>query len=308
MSGLKLNNVSSMSTPAAGKVLLYAKGGLIYKKGEDGVEQVLGGTVPVVVQDEGVSVPTRTKLNFQGAGVFLTDNGSDTTNVIITGSSSVVPAPRTGWFQDPGAMQLLMRRSATNPEDDHFDAGSLNPKWSILGVLAGADYTGLPGWAGFGYTVTGSVGMGGITQAFPTGGIDFTIETEVLWGTLNAVGWGGGGIILTDGIRVEASNQVGLSTSQRNSAGLTRMNVTKYVNGAYSSNYQEILTAGLAFDHQWLRISKVGSTYNFYTSTNGITWQFFYSANTGTLGVTPTRFGLYTLTGTPHYFNYFLRY
>jgi hypothetical protein len=302
---LKLNNILNALTPAANKVVLYAKGGLIYKKGDDGIEQVLGGTVPAVIQDEGVSVTPRTKLNFAGDGVFLTDNGSDTTTVNITGSSSVVPAPRTGWFQDPGAMQLLMRRSASKPEDDHFDAGSLNAKWSKLGVLAGEDYTGLPGWAGFGYTVTGSVGMGGITQPFPTG-VDFTIETETLWATLNVVGWGG--IILTDGIRVEASNQVGLSASQRNSAGLTRVNVSKYVNGAYNANYLEVLSAGLVADHQWLRITKSGTTYSFYTSTNGITWQFFYSANTGTLGVTPTRFGVYTLTGTPAYFNYFLRY
>jgi|WetSurMetagenome_2_1015567.scaffolds.fasta_scaffold00049_2 hypothetical protein len=305
---LKLNNVSSASTPPANKVILYAKGGLIYKKGDDGIEQVLGGTVPAVIQDEGVSVTPRTKLNFAGAGVFLTDNGSDTTTVNITGSSSVVPAPRTGWFQDPGAMQLLMRRSAVNPEDDHFDAGSLNAKWSRLGVLYGEDYTGLPGWMGFGYTVTGSVGLAGITQPFPTG-VDFSIETELIWASIGAVGWGTAGLILTDGIRAEASNQVGWMTGGRNSAGLGRFNITKYVNGVYSSNYLEVLSATTAQDHQWLKIIKVGSTYYFYESTNGLTWQFIYSANTGTLGVTPTRFGLYTIVGNAvSYFNYFLRY
>ena len=43
---LKLTNVLTVFTPAANKVLLYAKGGDIYKKGDDGVEELLGGTTP----------------------------------------------------------------------------------------------------------------------------------------------------------------------------------------------------------------------------------------------------------------------
>ena len=80
------------------------------------------------------------------------------------------------WQIDQGAIQLLKRRAAANAEDDHFDALTLDAKWSVFNGLT-YDLTSLPGWL---KTSNGSSGTRGLIQAVPAG--NWSIEGEFLYG------------------------------------------------------------------------------------------------------------------------------
>jgi hypothetical protein len=253
MSKLKFTETVAPSTPAEGKVLVYAKSdGLLYQKDDLGVERPLHQVM------------------------------------------------------DLGAYSLLQRKAAVNAEDDHFDAsGSPASKWLPYGVPNTTDWNGLPGWKGWGRTAAGL--LSAFIQPFPAG--DWSIETEAIWSTQVAAEWGGCGLILTNGTNIASGLAVGLSSGGRASVGLGRLNVCKYTNGAYTSNYLEVLSSTTVLDHLFYKIVKSGTTYSFYTSMNGYTWMFAYSASAATLGVTPTHFGLFMRDWVaPSYFNYFLRY
>lgn len=200
---------------------------------------------------------------------------------------------------DRGAYQLMLRPAAVNTEDDHFDATTLAAKWLSFGAPT-LSLTALSGWLR-GTSFDGT--LSGVIQAVPAG--DWTIETEALWED-GAIVWSGVGLIMTNGTNKASSIATSFTSGGRNSAGLERQNVSKFVNGNYNLNHVEVLTTGLGRCHRFYKIIKIGTTYYFYASDNRIAWQYFYSASAGTLGYTPTHFGLGGISN--GYWNYLLRY
>lgn len=87
--GITVPEIAAPSTPASGKVVVYAKSdGLIYGKDDAGTETKLSndaGSGYSTVQDEGVSVTQRSTLDFAGAGVSVIDSGGTKTLVTIPG-------------------------------------------------------------------------------------------------------------------------------------------------------------------------------------------------------------------------------
>lgn len=204
---------------------------------------------------------------------------------------------------DKGALELLKRRAAVNVEDDHFNDNILSPKWLPFGPPISPTLSDLPGWLGF----SSSGGdIRGYIQPVPSG--DWFAETEIICGTEASIEWGGSGLILTNSTTWASSLTATFTAGGRASAGLTRMNNTKFINGAYTSNYIEVFSANSAISHLFLRLRKLSTTYYFYWSSTGKTWYIFSSITADTLGFTPTYFGLGTLTSYNAFFNYFLRY
>lgn len=58
-----------------------------------------GGGTGHIIQDEGVSLTQRSKLNFIGSSVIATDNaGNDSTDITITGGSASGAGNAYAWF------------------------------------------------------------------------------------------------------------------------------------------------------------------------------------------------------------------
>lgn len=195
---------------------------------------------------------------------------------------------------DVGATELLKRRAAANAEDDHFNASSLDGKWSSYGSATTGDLTTFPGWCQIssGYA---------IIQAVPGG--DWTIETEMIVKSLGAASFDTGGLILTSGATQGSATEAWWAAGQANSLSSYRHGVYKFVNGSFDSVYSERSGLDVEQTYLFLRIVKSSTTYTFEMSKTGKTWQRFFQ--TSSLGFTPTHFGL---IGPGCMFNYFLRY
>jgi hypothetical protein len=196
---------------------------------------------------------------------------------------------------DLGASTLLTRRAVVNTEDDLFDASPLNAKWlAYTGNNPTTDLTTLPGWCIF-------TSAGSKLQAVPAG--DWSIETEVIAGDLEANGFQNAGLILTSGTTVGTSSDARLGIGENNSLQSYRIVFEKFVNGVFSTVFSQWGIVDIV-DHMFLKITKSGTTYTVYWSRTGKTWhRFFQQAG---LGFTPTHFGLNGETGSA--FNGFYRY
>jgi len=87
---LYISEQSAPSTPASGSAVVYAKtDGKVYSKDDAGNEYDLtagaGGSGYTTIQDEGSSLTARSTVNFVGAGVTATDDGSKTVVTIPGG-------------------------------------------------------------------------------------------------------------------------------------------------------------------------------------------------------------------------------
>ena len=149
----------------------------------------------------------------------------------------------------------------------------------------------------------GLTGARGLIQAVPAG--DWVIETEYLWPNTAGVEWSGCGLAMFSSNNPASCVHAYIGGGCRNSAGHGRLNVTKFTNNSYTSNYIEVLSSSDNNQHLFFRIYKAGTTYGFRYSHNGTTFQFLYS--TSSLGFTPAYFGLYNTSGTMCWFNYFRR-
>lgn len=240
-----------------------------------------------------------TDRRYDSTNQFLTDGGrftetTDSRKYSVRVTELVATATPVA-ASDLGALSLLTRRAAVNTEDDLFDASSLDAKWlAYTGYSLTADLTTLQGWlraSTSGYRL----------QAVPAG--DWTIETEVMLGDLGAAAYQNSGLILTNGTTIGSSTDARFGIGERNNLQDYRIVFEKFVNGAFSSAYTE--WGGLNFvDKLFIRFIKSGTTYYCEISTNGKTWHRWTS--TGSLGFTPTHFGL----GGDQYsmFNSFHRY
>lgn len=92
---LYVSEQAAPSTPASGKAVIYAKtDGKVYSKDDAGTEYDLtagsGGSGYTTVQEEGSSLTARSTINFVGAGVTATDDGSKTVVTIPSGTPDLI--------------------------------------------------------------------------------------------------------------------------------------------------------------------------------------------------------------------------
>jgi len=215
----------------------------------------------------------------------------------------ITPANQYDGVLDYGAYQLLVRRPALNPEDDHFDTQVLNSNWIPWNSpICSLDTLG--GWLGIKGLSQGS--PRGVVKLCPIG--DWIIETELIIGGEPALAWGGTGLLLSSGPIYGTS--IACTFGIGGNSGVTgrRTHVTKFTNGSYTSNFAENTSTNFHDDHSFLQIRKTGTTYKFFYSMTGKSWFFYYSTTTTTLGFTPLYFGVETLSTDWAFFNYFLRY
>lgn len=243
------------------------------------------GTVMVGICSAPSGIPTSTLFN---------SAGGNHTSII---ASFPISTSDVLYTLDRGVAQLFTRPAAVNTEDDHFNGTSLNGKWfAYTGNDAVMSLTTLPGWA---YASTGGIKL----QAVPGG--DWTIEVEIVRPNYLSAGYGGTGLILTNGTTQSSATDARWGLGGDNSLGTLRYNFEKFVNGAWSSNYSQTTGIRDIPQHYFLRINKNGSTYRVdYAFGSRLTWTTY--ASTGSLGFTPTHFGFNLETGS--YINYFLRY
>lgn len=186
----------------------------------------------------------------------------------------------------------LKRPTISNTEDDAFDDGSVDVKWTAY-AGASVNETQLSGWMYF-------AGGGAMIQAVPVG--DWTIETEVYVGNQEAAGFQNSGLILTSGTTHTSATDARWGVGENNNLQQYRAVFEKFVNGAFSSTYSSHAITYIT-DRMFLRVTKASTTYTVYWSTNRITWHRYFQ--TSSLGFTPTHFGLFGDTGSYH--NYFVR-
>lgn len=238
----------------------------------------------------------------------LTDDGSGQVTLDLTGGgggSGNVSAP-SAVSVDKGAIYLFTRKSATNTEDDLFDASSLDAKWlAYTGYDATVNLTALPGWCKF-------TGAGAKLQAVPAG--DWTIETELFWPDYPSASFQDSGLIVTNGTTRASATEMRFGIGGNNGATSWRMVHEKFVNGSFSTSYGSNFTGWLpvAGISMKLRLVKSGTNYTAQFSTVGTlsggespSWQQWQGAQAA--GFTATHFGIVT-GDVPCYFNGFYRY
>jgi hypothetical protein len=243
----------------------------------------------------GITSPTpgTFAIHSSASGGSGSGGGAPTTaEYLVTAADATLSAERV---VDLGAYSLLTRRAASNTEDDHFNAGTLDAKWlAYTSHNASTDLTVISGWAKL-------TAGGAKLQAVPVG--DWTIEVEVLGADYLAGAFGGDGLILTNGTTATSATDARWGIGGDNTLGKWRFVFEKFVNNAFSSTYAT--TTGLYLpNHFFLRINKSGTTYRVDWAVSDKTWITYTS--TGSLGFTPTHFGFRGNSGA--FFNYFLRY
>lgn len=222
---------------------------------------------------------------------------------LVTSSDATLSAERVF---DLGAYTLHKRPTTTNPEDDHFNAASMDAKWSAFGSPGTPDLTSLPGW----YKHDASVVVdSGWTQAAPAG--DWTLEGEFLIaddvGASPATVPHIAGVMFTDSANRAASNMWWLWAGKKNagpSSSAYYLACQYFVNGAFSSGLINVDPYPDAAGSIFLRLMKSGSTFQPAVSSTGLTWQALTVPTA--LGFTPTRIGVYFWRG-GHLCNYFVR-
>lgn len=284
--------------PAEGDVLVYRTDEWVPEPppGAGSVED-LGDLSDVTVTGSETAGQVMTS---DGAGGFAfedpTGGGAPTdAEYIVAASHASLSAEHV---VDRGAIvALLQRPAATNAEDDHFDAGSLDGKWlAYTGHDATVSLATLLGWI---Y----ASGGGAKLQAVPAG--DWTIEGEFIRPNYFTAGYQQHGLILTNGTAAASSTDCRWGLGGDNSLGGLRYTSDKFVNNAYSSTYLNRATRYEIPQHYWLRINKVGTNYRLdYAFGSRRSWTTALLITS--LGFTPTHFGLEL--GAGGFVNYFLRY
>lgn len=202
---------------------------------------------------------------------------------------------------DLGVETLLSRPTATNAEDDLFDASTLDAKWTAFNTPGSADLTSKPGWL----TIPSNNLYGcGWLQPIPAG--DITLETEVkLWDT-NTSGHLAG-ILLTDGTGASGVSGTLFFFGGQFSATAKRFGIDKMLNNTWSTGLASYTHAAFDYrDRAFVRISRVGTAWKLYFSLDGWTW---YDQSIGwTQTFTPTHCGVASGgTSMAYSWNHFVR-
>lgn len=214
-------------------------------------------------------------------------NGALVEHVLTAGGINAI------WGRDLGVISLLQRPLYVNSTDDLFDASALDGKWTQ--IAGSSSLTELPGWLAM--SASGSY----IQQAVPGG--DWSIETETIIKSTTSSTAQKAGLWL--------SNSATSTGTQKyfwvrfNGTGSTwDMGLETYVNGSFNAS---IATTSIpSYIGRWfLRIRKSSSTYSFDLSANNIGW--YQWTSTGSLGITPTYYGLRTDATNGAYYNYFIQ-
>lgn len=255
-----------------------------------------GGSGLVIEEVDGSPTNTATKLKFPNG--TLSYSGTEATYTPAAGSGNL-SAP-SAVSVDLGASSLLTRRATANTEDDLFDAGSINAKWTQRGTWTIGT---LPGWvrcAGSGYLV----------QAVPAG--DWTIETELIIPQSTTSEYTAAGLFISTSSTPDTAGTTRVMfVGRNNSIRQWRIGGDNLVSGAYNS---QIFTDGsatwLPLAHCFVRIVRASSTsYQFEVSMTG--WNDWQAVYTGwNPGITVAYFGLYASGSgsNPVQFNGFYRY
>lgn len=204
------------------------------------------------------------------------------------------PAGGGGGSLDQGAESLLNVRTEVNPEDDHFNAGSLAGKW-VTGFSGGhsADLATMPGWL----ILNGGLG---ILQPIPAG--DWFIETFCMVPSMTVAGYNSAGLVIANGTAWASSQAIVLIYGSNNSLTQFRMTYERFTNGAYQGTYFQDTGTEMEYSSGFLRLQKSGSNYIAHRSKQGHQWTQRHST---TIPFTPTHFGLFGGNGSR--FDYFVR-
>lgn len=196
---------------------------------------------------------------------------------------------------DEGSVSLLTVREEVNTEDDHFNASTLDAKWTTgYSGTHSADLTTMPGWL----ILNGGTA---ILQAVPASG-DWLIECHMIMPTITAAGYAGGGLIISDGTSRASSDDIVLQFGSNNSLTQYRYVYERFSNGSFQATYFQDTGTEMEYSAGFLRLEKSGSNYIAHRSKTGHTWQQRHST---TIPFTPTHFGLIGSAGTR--FDYFVR-
>jgi hypothetical protein len=213
-----------------------------------------------------------------------------------TRDAGLITNPTPDWMIDNGAYRLLLRRPAVNPEDDHFDSKTLDPKWLAWGTITTASLTMIPGWLSL---------NGTYIQPIPAG--DWSIETETVLPTLTGT-YMNSSLLLASSANKSSSTAARFYFGDGGSLNSIMLRLDKLVNGGWNTQYLAGVTGTMIFpDLVYLKIQKVGTTYSFLYTFNPLgRFKTYGSITAASLGFTPTYFGIWA-QGDP-LFNYFLRY
>jgi hypothetical protein len=197
---------------------------------------------------------------------------------------------------DLGAVTLLQRRAVTNTEDDLFNA-ALDGRWTAYGTPAN-NVSDKAGWL---HVTTG----GYYVQAVVAG--DYTVQTEVVLADSTTAAYQDSGLILTNGTTIGSATDARFGVGNANALQTFRFVFEKFVNGAFSSTYSTWDGGGGMDPAQPIHMRIVrSSTTNFYCEVSYDGWNWHRLFSTGSLGFTPTHFGIGGDAGS--YFNGFYRY
>lgn len=269
-----------------------------------GIVQAGGGGDTVKVSSNDTTSNYLLDKLVAGTNITIVENnngGNETITIdSLVGSGTGNISTYQGTVVDLGAVSLLTRRAAANAEDDHFNVGSLDGKWTHVNGSAPTFPTDMSGWI---FIPSGA----GIQQAVPAG--DWIIETEVITDTWTAPGFSKSGLYLSNSSTITGNQRhffVGTQNSVTTSQAAT---LQSHTNGSSVANIFVTSISVSPEQGRWfLRITKSGTTYTCDVSDTGKAW---YRVNsTSSLGITPTHFGLccFNSSGAGGYFNYFLRY
>lgn len=233
------------------------------------------------------------------SGTTLSRNvrqSSNSNSLISLGGNAIVTilGLAEDFIPDLGAISLYTRPAVVNTEDDMFDTGSLDSKWTGWNSPT-LDWTTMPGWIGVGG------GECGITQAVPAG--DWIIDTEVLiYTTTNTTSNDAGFLLSTT--QNAASSTGAHFLIFRDGTGTVSWQFQKITNNSFTSQYTGSPQTGFhsLLNNFFMRIQKSSTTYTCSFSSNGK--QYFRVLQETALGFTPSFFGFRTGGA---FFNYFVR-
>lgn len=197
---------------------------------------------------------------------------------------------------DPGVVERLKRPAAINPDDDHFNHPTLAAKWSRLNSSPTLSLSALPGWLNLG---------GWVGQPVPSG--NWTIETEMIVSTMPSPEYNTAGLALFSGSNLSAMTHHNFAFGFENNVINSIIQVNRWVNGGYSSTLAQNTGLPMMTDEMFLRMVKSGTNYYMEYSRNGKRWTRWTTITEGTLGYTPTYFGLMGGGNGGTFFNYFIR-
>lgn len=246
----------------------------------------ISGADPVLVEtDVTVTGANTIEVDFSSAPA------SNSHRVVVVSSEST--GGGGGSSLDTGRESFLARRTESNAEDDHFNAATLNAKWTTPAGFT-ADLATMPGW------LIPTANFTTITQPVPAG--DWIIECECMMPNMTAANYLSAGLAIQNGAQWGTSQSVVYFLGSNNSLTVFRHAMERFTNGAYQATYNQVTSDHGDASYGFLRIQKVGTTYSVWRSVSGHTWQVQHST---TIPFTPTHFGLFGGNGSR--FNYFVR-